>query len=88
VAEQPKHGYQIEQDITTRGMREWTEIGFSSIYYVLNKLEADSWLASQPGEAQPAAAGLPAATVTTETSELDHSARRCLAQVRRARFTT
>jgi DNA-binding PadR family transcriptional regulator len=39
VAEQPQHGYQIEQTIEARGMRDWTEVGFSSIYYLLNKLE-------------------------------------------------
>ena len=46
VAEEPRHGYQIEQDIEQRGMRQWTEIGFSSIYYVLNKLESAGWLVS------------------------------------------
>ncbi|MCJ7518452.1 MAG: PadR family transcriptional regulator [Anaerolineaceae bacterium] len=40
LAEQPMHGYQIEQTIEARGMREWTEIGFSSIYYILEKLRA------------------------------------------------
>ena len=39
VAEQPRHGYEIEQVIEERGMRDWTEIGFSSIYYLLKKLE-------------------------------------------------
>jgi DNA-binding PadR family transcriptional regulator len=39
VAEMPRHGYELEQIIEERGMREWTQIGFSSIYYVLNKLE-------------------------------------------------
>lgn len=39
VAEQPRHGYEIEQVIEQRGMREWTEVGFSSIYYLLKKLE-------------------------------------------------
>jgi DNA-binding PadR family transcriptional regulator len=39
VAERPRHGYEIEQVIEERGMRDWTEIGFSSIYYLLNKLE-------------------------------------------------
>jgi DNA-binding PadR family transcriptional regulator len=39
VAEQPRHGYQIEQIIEERGMRQWTQVGFSSIYYVLGKLE-------------------------------------------------
>lgn len=40
VAEMPRHGYQLEQTIDRRGMREWTQIGFSSIYFVLGKLEA------------------------------------------------
>ncbi len=47
VSEEPKYGYQIEQDIVQRGMREWTEIGFSSIYYILNKLEDGGLLGSE-----------------------------------------
>lgn len=39
VQEQPRHGYEIEQVIQDRGMRDWTDIGFSSIYYILGKLE-------------------------------------------------
>lgn len=39
VAEMPRHGYEIEHALETRGMREWTQIGFSSIYFVLGKLE-------------------------------------------------
>jgi DNA-binding PadR family transcriptional regulator len=39
VAEMPRHGYQIEQELEGRRMREWTRIGFSSIYFVLAKLE-------------------------------------------------
>ncbi len=39
VAQQPRHGYEIEQVIEERGMRRWTEIGFSSIYFLLKKLE-------------------------------------------------
>jgi len=38
LVEQPRHGYELETVITERGMREWTEIGFSSIYYLLTKL--------------------------------------------------
>ncbi len=41
LAERPRHGYEIEEVIEARGMREWTAIGFSSIYYLLNKLEKD-----------------------------------------------
>jgi DNA-binding PadR family transcriptional regulator len=39
VAEMQRHGYQLEQVIEERGMREWTQIGFSSIYFVLGKLQ-------------------------------------------------
>jgi DNA-binding PadR family transcriptional regulator len=56
LAESPAHGYQIEQDIAARGYREWTEIGFSSIYYALNRLEGAGWLESSV-EADPAPPG-------------------------------
>jgi len=39
IAEKPQYGYELNHVIKARGMRHWTEIGFSSIYYVLNKLE-------------------------------------------------
>lgn len=38
LAEMPRHGYELEQEIERRGLREWTQIGFSSIYFVLAKL--------------------------------------------------
>ena len=41
IAESSRHGYEIEQVIEQRGMRDWTEVGFSSIYYLLKKLERD-----------------------------------------------
>lgn len=41
LSEQPRHGYDIEKVIDERGMRDWTEIGFSSIYYLLRKLEKE-----------------------------------------------
>ncbi|OPY28199.1 MAG: Transcriptional regulator PadR-like family protein [Methanobacterium sp. PtaU1.Bin242] len=37
--EKPQYGYQLEKTIEGWGMRNWTQIGFSSIYYVLKKLE-------------------------------------------------
>lgn len=46
IAEQARHGYDIEKLIDERGMRKWTEIGFSSIYYLLDKLEAKELVAS------------------------------------------
>ncbi len=50
VAEMPRHGYQLEQVIEERGMREWTQIGFSSIYFVLGKLEKAGLVASSKPE--------------------------------------
>jgi DNA-binding PadR family transcriptional regulator len=47
IAECPRHGYEIEQTIEARGMRDWTEIGFSSIYYLLNKLEKENLIESK-----------------------------------------
>jgi DNA-binding PadR family transcriptional regulator len=46
VAEAPRHGYEMEQLIEERGMRNWAEVGFSSIYYILNKLEQRSLIRS------------------------------------------
>jgi DNA-binding PadR family transcriptional regulator len=47
IIEAPRHGYEIEQIIEQRGMREWTEIGFSSIYYQLKRLEKSGWVEGQ-----------------------------------------
>jgi DNA-binding PadR family transcriptional regulator len=47
VAEKPRHGYEIESIIEARGMRDWTEVGFSSIYYLLKKLEDKGLVNSQ-----------------------------------------
>jgi DNA-binding PadR family transcriptional regulator len=47
LAERPMHGYQIELTIDERGMREWVEMGFSSIYYLLNKLKTSGLLESR-----------------------------------------
>jgi DNA-binding PadR family transcriptional regulator len=52
LAEKPRHGYEIEEVIEQRGMREWTAIGFSSIYYLLNKLEKAGMVEKRPGEAK------------------------------------
>ena len=52
VSEQPRHGYQIDQVIEDRGMREWTEVGFSSIYYLLKRLEGQGLIESRLQEAE------------------------------------
>jgi DNA-binding PadR family transcriptional regulator len=46
IAETDRHGYEIEQVIEARGMREWTDVGFSSIYYLLKRLEEYGWIKS------------------------------------------
>jgi DNA-binding PadR family transcriptional regulator len=38
LAEQPRHGYELERVIEERGVRDWTALGFSSIYYLFDKL--------------------------------------------------
>ncbi|MFY9713207.1 MAG: PadR family transcriptional regulator [Microbacterium sp.] len=50
IAEQPRHGYDLEQVIEQRGIRRWAEIGFSSIYYVLTKLEGRGLIASDDAQ--------------------------------------
>lgn len=52
VVETPRHGYEIEQVIERRGMRDWTEIGFSSIYYLLKKLEKEGLVEGKLTEAE------------------------------------
>lgn len=47
IAEAPCYGYQIEQAINKNGFREWMEVGFSSIYFILNRLEKAGWLTSE-----------------------------------------
>ena len=66
IVELPRHGYEIEQIIEERGMREWTEVGFSSIYYLLNKLEKKKLITSRTE--QTAGRG-PARKVYCTTSE-------------------
>ncbi len=47
IAERPSHGYDLEKVIEERGMRNWTDIAFSSIYFLLNKLVRDGCIAAQ-----------------------------------------
>lgn len=35
----PLHGYELNKLLEERGVRQWANIGFSSIYYLLEKLE-------------------------------------------------
>lgn len=53
LLERPRHGYELDEIIDARGMREWTEIGFSSIYYLLGRLR-DRGLITEIESAGPA----------------------------------
>ena len=66
VVEQPRHGYHIEQTIVQRNMRDWTDVGFSSIYYVLGKLETAGLVISKR---EPAPRSGPARRVYSATDE-------------------
>jgi DNA-binding PadR family transcriptional regulator len=48
ICEQPRHGYQIEQQISHRGLRIRTDLATSSIYYLLGKLESKGWIEPAP----------------------------------------
>ena len=47
IREASRHGYEIERVIEERGMRDWTEVAFSSIYYLTRKLENKGFIDSQ-----------------------------------------
>jgi DNA-binding PadR family transcriptional regulator len=47
IAEGPIYGYDIQTIITQRGLRAWTNIGVSSMYYVLEKLERQGLIESK-----------------------------------------
>lgn len=47
LAEGPRYGYEIQQLVEERGLREWLTIGFASIYYILNKLERQNLIRSE-----------------------------------------
>lgn len=47
LCERPQYGYDLDRTIEERGMRNWTQIGFSSIYYVLKRLERTGHIRSE-----------------------------------------
>lgn len=57
ICEGPLHGYQIEGQINSRGMRAWTDLSTSSIYYLLGKMEGKGWI--EPVQADENAPGKP-----------------------------
>jgi len=51
ICERPSYGYEIEATIQDRSIRLWTDIAFSSIYYVLRRLEEQGYVESTKDEA-------------------------------------
>jgi len=47
INEKPSHGYSLEEKIEERGMRNWTDIGFSSIYRIISTLEKKALVESE-----------------------------------------
>lgn len=52
LAEHPQYGYDLNKLIEQRGVRNWTSIGFSSTYYILDKLEQKGYARSRVGDDQ------------------------------------
>ncbi len=65
LCESPRYGYELEKIIEERGMRVWTEIGFSSIYYVLKRLESREYIQSEVKDVE----GRPSRRVYTVTEK-------------------
>ncbi|MFN2227831.1 MAG: helix-turn-helix transcriptional regulator [Anaerolineae bacterium] len=83
VAEQPRHGYEIEQVINERGMRNWTEVGFSSIYYLLKKLEDQGQVESRLEQVGPGPARKVYHTTAAGREALDEAIVEALSQPER-----
>ena len=66
IVERDTHGYEIDALIRDRGMRNWTEIGFSSIYHILGILENGALIRSH---AETAPGKGPARKVYQATAE-------------------
>lgn len=47
LAEAPRYGHEIQQLIEDRGLREWISVGFSSVFYILNKLEKQQMISAE-----------------------------------------
>ena len=49
LAEQPRHGYDLDRVIEQRGSRQWTSLAFSSVYYLLKRLSERGLLEPDEG---------------------------------------
>ncbi|RMH00480.1 MAG: PadR family transcriptional regulator [Deltaproteobacteria bacterium] len=51
IHEKPRHGYELETEIETRGLRNWSPLGHSLVYHTLGRLKRRKWASprSTPG---------------------------------------
>ena len=49
LAEQPRHGSDLDRVIEQRGYRQWTSLAFSSVYYLLKRLSERGLLEPDEG---------------------------------------
>ena len=49
LAEQPRHGYDLDRVVEQRGYRQWTSLAFSSVYYLLKRLSERGLLEPDEG---------------------------------------
>ena len=49
LAEQPRHGYDLDRVIEQRGYRQWTSLAFSSVDYLLKRLSERGLLEPDEG---------------------------------------
>lgn len=49
LAEQPRHGYDLDRVIEQHGYRQWTSLAFSSVYYLLKRLSERGLLEPDEG---------------------------------------
>lgn len=82
LVEEPRHGYELEEVIVERGMRDWTEIGFSSIYYLLGKLRDHELIAERGEQRGGATARKVYAATPAGQAECARAAEAALAEVR------
>lgn len=82
VCERERYGYEIESVIEERGMREWAAIGFSSIYYLLKKLETEGLVRSRLEEGGRGAARKIYQVTERGRAELEAETEARLSQVR------
>lgn len=88
LAEKPMHGYEINQQIEARSIRQWANVGLSSIYQTLEKMVEGGLLSAQEvvNEGQGASYRTVYSITTQGQEELLSRVRMALASTEHQRF--